>query len=128
ETLIAANITDSRTLKKRDEVQLGGEDYYVIQSLDPDQPNLLPERFWSAIRNRLVSQYKFNPSTVQFILDYFDETRWRVYNDVDSQRIFKKLIEERIPDKYTRVRAGSRIIDHGEIVSPRHIAMMNAMK
>jgi putative nucleotidyltransferase with HDIG domain len=37
-------------------------------------------------------------------------------------------IQAQVPAKYTHLSAGSRIIDQGEIVTPRHIAILQAMK
>jgi putative nucleotidyltransferase with HDIG domain len=48
--------------------------------------------------------------------------------DQGVEYTLRKIAQERIPEKYTRVRAGERLIDQGEKVQPRHIAMLQAMK
>ena len=128
ETLQLANITDARTLKKREELGLSTDDYYVAKDLEGDRLNTLPDSFWNQIRDKIVRRYNFPSHPVEFIIDYFKGSRWKVYHDVDSSRYFKQAIEKEIPEKYTQVRAGSRIIDQGEKVSQRHLAMLAAMK
>lgn len=128
ETLQNANITDSRTLKKREELDLTTEDYYVVPHLEGDRLNVLPDSFWNQIRSKVVNRYHFPSQPVSFIINHFKETRWRVHHDVDASRVFKEAIETQIPEKYTRVSAGSRIIDQGEKVTQRHAAMLSAMK
>lgn len=128
ETLQAANITDARTLKKREELGLNTEDYYVAKDIDGERLNALPETFWNQIRDKIVQRYHFPSHPVQFIIDYFKGSRWKVYHDVDASRVFKQAVEKEIPEKYTQVKAGSRIIDQGEKVTHRHVAMLTAMK
>ena len=128
ETLQEANISDTRTIKKRAELGLPVKDYYVAKQLEGDRFNTLPDSFWVQIREKIVHRYGFQSQSVQFIIDYFKGSRWKVYNDVDSSRIFKQAVEKEIPEKFTTVKAGNRIIDQGEKVTPRHAAMLAAMK
>ena len=128
ETLQEANITDARTLKKREELNLPVQNYYITKHLEGDRLNTLPDSFWTQIRQKIVVRFGFPSQAVQFIIDYFKGSRWKVYHDVDASRVFKQAVEQEIPEKYTQVKAGSRIIDQGEKVTPRHAAMLSAMK
>ncbi len=128
ETLQEAKITDSRTLKKREELKQSTADYYVTTNLEGDRLNTLPESFWVQIRQKIVGRYGFPSQSVQFIIDYFKGSRWKVYHDVDASRIFKQAVQNEIPEKFTQVKAGNRIIDQGEKVTSRHVAMLTAMQ
>lgn len=128
ETLISANLTDARTLKKREEVGLSVINYYVVLGLDSENQMMLPDSFWDAITEKIVSSYHFNARTIEIILDYFKASKWKLYTDIDSQSLFRQNVEREVPEKYTKVKAGSRIIDQGEKVTSRHVAMLAAMK
>ena len=126
--LSVANLTDSRTLKKREEIGLDVREYYVIPNLDTNRLNTLTDSFWRHLRTNILAKTDIEETTIQYVIDYFKGSRWKVTNDIDSQRAFQQLIQEEIPEKYTRVRAGSRIIDRGEKATNRHLAMIQAMK
>lgn len=128
ENLVAARLTDARTLKKREEVKLSTENFYIVSDLEEAKPNELPSSFWLGIENNVTKKYGYDPYTTTFIIDYFKETKWKVVPDIDMQTNFRQVVEDSIPDKLTKVRAGTRIIDQGERVSQRHIAMLKAMK
>jgi putative nucleotidyltransferase with HDIG domain len=65
---------------------------------------------------------------ISYIVGYFKQEKWQVEEDFDTQRTFRSQVEAAIPEKYTAVAAGRRMIDKGEIVTERHLKMMHAMK
>lgn len=128
EILLEVHITDERTFKKREELHLSTDNYFIMDIQGASDFITLPEAFWRNAQNKLSDTYLFEPSSTHFIIDYFIPVSWKIYNDIDAQRIFKEVIQENIPEKYTEVKSGSRIIDYGERITQRHIAMLNAMK
>ena len=48
--------------------------------------------------------------------------------DISSQRALRRLVESTVPERFSQIRAGSRIVDQGEKVTQRHIAMVQSMK
>lgn len=126
--LAKANLTDERTFRKRGELGLSTDNYFIVPRLDSEEPNIFPESFWEKIERLLVDQHKQQGPTVLFIIDFFKKEGWRIYNDIDAQRLFRNRIEHQVPEKYTKVRAGTRIIAQGDKVTTRHIVMLNAMK
>ncbi|MBS0585597.1 MAG: HDIG domain-containing protein [Verrucomicrobia bacterium] len=126
--LSKANLTDERTFKKREELDLSTDNYFIVPPLDSEEGNLFPKSFWEKVEGVLLDTYKLQPTTALFILDFFRVEKWRVYNDIDAQRLFRNRIEHQVPEKYTKVPAGTRIIAQGERVTTRHMMMLNAMK
>ncbi len=123
--LMNARITDARTLKKQKELTLPGENFYL--SANPG--NELPLNFWDQVKNSVQNRYPdVSQASLAFILEHFEKQKWTLASDIDSQKNFNELIEETIPQRYTPIKAGSRILDQGEKVSPKHIAMLKAMK
>ncbi len=54
--------------------------------------------------------------------------RWKILEDFPTKRQIYNWVGESVPVKYTKVKAGTRIIDQGERVTGRHLAMLTAMK
>ncbi len=128
DTLKAANITDPRTNSKREELNLSQHNFYTSSDLQSDEPVVLDVGFWNQVSENVVDQYHYSKKTVHYVVDFFEQHPWRLQNDLDAHRFFKGLVEKTIPEKYTQINAGSKIIDHGEKVTDRHLAMLNAMK
>lgn len=123
--LANARITDARTLKKQKELGILDENFYFSEQPGTD----LPVSFWSKIKELVQSTYPdVSLASLTFVIDYFEKQKWSLATDIDSQKNFKEMIEETIPQRYTPVKAGSRILDQGERVTPKHIAMLKAMK
>ncbi len=123
--LTSARVTDARTLKKQKELGLTDENFYFADN----KGNELPVNFWGMVKNLIEKKYPdISPASLTFILDHFEKQKWTLTSDIDSQKNFNEIIEETIPQRFTSIKAGSRILDQGEKVSPKHIAMLKAMK
>ena len=127
QTLKMARITDTRTLNKRHELRLSTHDFYVSSHIQEGN-EVLGAAFFDLVQSRVQNRYKCSKETVQFVVEYLEKKKFKVIADTNSQRVFKDLIEKSIPEKLTRIKAGSRLIDHGESVTSRHLAMLRAMK
>ncbi len=91
-----------------------------------DELERLPRSFWLKFgKEHLIG---IPASVSNFILRYFDATEWEFEVDQGIEYTLRKLSQGRISQKYTRVRAGERLIDQGELVTTRHISMLKAMK
>lgn len=124
--LFAARFTDPRTLKKMHELNLDIEDYFVVPS-HKGSLSLLPIEFWQEVTNFLEGK-KFPKTSIQFIVNYFQKFQWVLDNDLVSQKKLQEIVELSVPEKVKKIRSGSRIIDQGERVTAKHIAMLVAMK
>lgn len=120
--------TDPRTLRKMNELNMGVENYIVFSPGDVSSAILLPELLWQQIQEKAGAEAKLQKSTVDFIVGLFQKKAWTLQEDIPEQRALRKLVQSKIPDKFTKVSAGNRIIDQGEKVTTRHLAMMQAMK
>lgn len=126
DALFAARFTDTRTLKKMEELDLDIEDYFVISS-HRGSSTILPAEFWQTIGN-IVEKKKFPKGSVFLVVNYFQKFQWTLENDLLSQGKLREIVEQSIPEKIKKIRSGSRIIDQGEKVTAKHIAMLQAMK
>lgn len=126
--LTAERFTDAQTLYKMKELDLPVQSYQVFKPKNLSDSVKLPIGFWQEIEQKTFSQDDFSENAIAFVVEYFERQSWRLSEDVDAQNSINKLIKKSIPQKYSKVRAGTRLIDQGEKVTPRYLAMQKAMK
>ena len=131
ETLENAHITDPRTLKKREEMHIPSDQFFTLSHPQKEHPISLPSSFWDTIKTFIQQQPQYknlSPSSLNFMIHHLKKRNWSLVNDMDIQKTFKDLVEKSIPERYSQVKAGSRIVGQGDKVSAKHIAMLKAMK
>lgn len=124
--LYLARFIDQRTLKKIKELHVKIEDYYVLSSTKIKETRL-PSPFSLEIHKELIAK-KFPEKSIQYAQNFFQEFSWGLEQDLNAQKKFKQIVEGSVPEKVKKIRSGSRIIDQGEKVTPKHIAMLASMK
>ncbi len=127
-SLADLRFTDPRTLKRMEEVELPVVGYQIYTPGDLNQAVKLPPQIWSYVQSHAFEGQNFSPGVTAFVADYYKDSPWKIFEDSLPQRSLKKRLQARVPDKYTHVKAGSRIIDQGDKVTGRHITMLQAMK
>lgn len=126
--LMQVRLTDPRTLQKMNELALPHSTYLIYTPADIDEAVILPTQVWNSIEHLALPKESFHSGTAAAIIGYFESKTWFVEEDFNAERLLREKIQSKVIDKYTHVSAGSRIIDQGERVSARHVAMMQAMK
>ncbi len=124
--LIEARFTDPRTIQKIRELQLPEASYF---ELTPDEtPQHLPAEFWQKMSHQITQTSAFHPDTVTYIIRAFEKRQWLLSEDTALEHSIRSQVSRTIPEKLTRVQAGTRIINQGEKINSRHITMLQAMK
>lgn len=121
-------LTDPRTLQKMKEL---GEPTTNYQAYTPNtllEQITLPSFIWDYLKATYLPSNEYNPLASALLIEFFKNSYWHVNEDIPSQRGLRKRIQSQVPEKITHIPAGSRIIDQGEKVTSRHIAMLQAMK
>lgn len=126
--MLQLRFTDRRTLEIMQQLKLSTDYTLVYTPTDLSTPIALPAQVWEYIQKKVEQIENFHSETLQFTLGYFQNSSWIIEDDVPAQRLLRKRIQSNIPDKYTHIYAGSRIIDQGERITSRHVAMLKAMK
>ncbi len=126
--LAQLRFTDPRTLQKMKDVGMPTANYLIFTPQENNGGSLLPKSVWDYIRKNAFSEANSSANLKKIVVNYFEDKSWKLEEDVVAERTLRRKIEGLIPDKITHVNAGSRIIDQGERVSSRHIAMLQAMK
>ncbi|GAB4184370.1 MAG: HDIG domain-containing protein [Simkaniaceae bacterium] len=126
ENLIQARFTDERTLKKMQELQIPTGNYFLFT---PKQTTTrLPVNFWNEMRQRVRKETSVDDAALNYLVNFLENADWKLEKDTSAQRDIMQQIESGVPTKYTKVKAGNRIISQGERVTSRHISMLQAMK
>lgn len=120
--------TDPRTLNKIREISGQAKNYTIYTPPDVDEEVVLPDAIWQYVQRNLNQESPELKGAIPFIVAYYEGKPWRVEEDIPSQEALRRKIAAQVPPKFNHIRAGSRIIDQGERVSPRHVAMLQSMK
>ncbi len=121
--------TDVRTIQRMEtfsDADLPIPIRYFFPYLPTKMKGKLPSKFWTFFEKKF---FEGIPKPIsQFLFDYFKEVEWTFEPDGGLEYTLRKLAQAKIPEKYTKVRAGERIVDQGEKVTSRHMTMIQAMK
>ncbi|PIS00592.1 MAG: hydrolase [Chlamydiae bacterium CG10_big_fil_rev_8_21_14_0_10_35_9] len=125
--LIASRFSDARTIQKMKTLNLSTEDYFIYTPTKTDIPTYLPQQYWYEIFEDASSKIN-NKQQLNYVVNFFSEREWSLTEDISSTRKLRKKITDTVPVRYTKIKAGSRIIGQTEKVTPRHLLMMQSMK
>ncbi len=87
----------------------------------------LPPAFWDAL-GKCFAEEGTSLSLISQVLTYFKQVSFRFAEDGRTRGSLQRLITSKIPVQMTYLRSGERIIDQGEEVLGRHVAMLDAMR
>ncbi|MDP1879716.1 MAG: HDIG domain-containing protein, partial [Parachlamydiaceae bacterium] len=125
--LMNLRLTDARTYDKLKAQGFSLKDYQVFSPNFQSEQIQLPPYVWDYLQREYLGQIE-NPLVSSLIIEFFKQNKWNIDEDIPTQKQLRKSIQALIPEKYTHVNAGNRIIDQGEKVTGRHVAMLHAMK
>lgn len=126
--LLEMRFSDPRTIQKMKELGFKTTFFQELAPFDPSQGAFFPEKVWDFIESKAFNRKVFHSSTIDFISDFLKNKIWPLKEDAAAERKLRQAVEADVPVKYTEVAAGSRIVDGGEKVTTRHLAMLQAMK
>ncbi|MDB6081413.1 MAG: rane bound phosphohydrolase [Chlamydiia bacterium] len=120
--------SDARTIQKLKEMGFKTTFYHELAPFDIRQGAFFPEKVWEFVKRISFDRQVFQTETINFIVDYLKNMIWQLKIDTSAEKKLQKVVRAEIATKYTEVAAGSRIIDRGDKVTPKHLAMLQSMK
>lgn len=126
--LMQLRFTDARTLEKLKAEKLPVQHYQVYIPNASSEQLQLPSFIWDDIQKDYLPSQVYSPLVTGLIIEFFKNSTWHVEEDIPVQKQLRKKIQAEVPEKMTHVNAGNRIIDQGEKVTARHVAMLQSMK
>ncbi len=126
--LIEARFTDPRTIQKIKELNISDASYFEYIPEGANIPLNLPQEFWQRTAQQIAQSDAFHRETVDYVIHSFQSRTWTLVQDSALERSLRAQVGRTVPDKMTKVLAGTRIIDQGERITSRHLTMMQSMK
>ncbi len=126
--LTEVRFVDSRTMQKIRDVGLPSGNYFIFTPNDITEGIILPPHLWQSMEERMLPEEGASKVTIKFIISWFRSKLWDIQEDISAQSLLRTKLRGRVPQKFTHVKAGSRIIDQNEKVTTRHEAMLQAMQ
>lgn len=127
-TLSEVRLTDPRTLHKMQELKIPANYYVMYGPLNASTKIIFPPHTWEVIKSFAFPKENTSADVIEYIDNFFKNKNWQLEEDFSAERALRRRVQGSIQNQYVHVNAGSRIIDQGEKITVRHIAMLQAMK
>lgn len=133
DALYESRFVDGTTLKlieqlPNEQLSLKKEYFYAFFIPPEGEDSQLPKNFWFQLQKRLSKNEGTKNESAVFVELFFQPLRWYFSQDDGIEYTLRRALMEQIPEQYTPIRSSERIIDKGERVTTRHLAIMQAMK
>lgn len=126
--MLSLRFTDPRTLQRIKELGLPVQSYQIFSPSGIGEEVSLPKQIWIFIFESAFPHEGIEGSIENVVMGFLEGKKWKIDEDIPTQRNIRRLVQKEVFDKYTHISAGSRIIDQGEKVTSRHLAMLQAIK
>lgn len=126
--LLQLRFTDPRTLQRMKELGFPVQYYQIFTPSSLTESIRLPKQIWIFAFETAFPHAAIEDSIENIVMAFLESKSWKIEEDIPAQRNIRRFIQKDVPDKYTHISAGSRIIDQGERVTSRHLAMLQAIK
>lgn len=126
-----SRFSDAKTVEKIEHLpqnELPIASRYFYSFLPASGSIRLPVQFWSHMAKMAFEGQQIPQPILSFVVNYFEPLIWDFEKDVGIEHSLRLIAQSHVPEIYSRVRAGERLVDQGEKVQLRHIAMLQAMK
>lgn len=120
--------TNARTFQKIKELRGNTANIYIFSPKETSQPVSLPAKFWEEVQKQLFDQQGYLQEASQYLIHQFQKQQWTFKEDFAKERGLQRLMQDNIPEQYTLIEAGTRIIAPEERVTEHHLAMVQSMQ
>jgi putative nucleotidyltransferase with HDIG domain len=126
--LLEARFTDPRTIQKVKELASPDASYFEFIPEGAGVPLSLPAEFWSKIAQQIAQSDAFHRQAITYVVSSFQKRTWALVQDAALERSLRAQVSRAVPEKMTKILAGTRIVTQGEKITSRHLTMMQSMK
>lgn len=126
-----ARFTDAMTKRNLKKYNIPIDNFYSYSLEGDKEPSMLGPKYW---RDNLMERSlslklpDTRRDVIIFVSDFFKKQSYPLIRDGESEESIKSYITESIPQKYTQIKSGAKIIDQGEKVMTKHVVMLQSMK
>ena len=128
--LIKIRFADAKTLQKIKALDVSVANFLMFS---PNADLVLPKVYWHYIKESFLEKstpeelQNVKKDTISFVENFFENIQWKLTIDNSMEVYLKDKIKKNIPIIYTTIAAGKPLIERGQKVTERHLAMMKAM-
>ncbi len=126
--LLETGFSDDRTIHKLQEADAIFEPYFLVTIPESDKFPTVPPTYWDSVKDHVFLPEIRQSPMASYIFEFFEKKEWVLQKDPSLEKKLKQVAQERIPQQYTLVKAGTMILEPGEKIVPKHIIMLQAMK
>ncbi len=126
--LLDVRFTDARTIQVAKECSLPHDFFYEFIPAASASDHFLPDDFWERASDQIAQKDHFHPEVISYVFNFFRLQAWELKKDSIEERLIRNAVSKMVPEKFTYVQAGARIVEPGEKITSRHLTMMQAMK
>jgi len=122
------HFTDQKTLEMLKKHNIETDQFEPLEGVQGGTVLFLPTYIWEQEADTIFKEHPVPKPFRDFVVSQFSKHSWQLEEDTALMRKIRYEIESEVKEQFTTVGAGDRIIDQGERVMPRHVAMLQAMK
>jgi putative nucleotidyltransferase with HDIG domain len=126
--LLDTRFSDERTIHKLQEADVTFDPYFLVFIPESDKFPVVPPTYWASVKDHVFQPEIRQSPMAAYILDFFEKKEWVLQKDLSLEKKLKQVAQEKIPQQYTLVKAGTMILEPGEKIGPKHIIMLQSMK
>jgi cyclic-di-AMP phosphodiesterase PgpH len=126
--LLEVRFTDARTIQVAKECSISHASFFEFIPEGSVTYHVLPSDFWVYASNQIAQHDHFHPETIDYVINVFRSQTWELKKDALQERMIRNAVSKLVPETFTHVQAGSRIVEPGEKITSRHLTMMQALK
>ncbi|KPK33030.1 MAG: hypothetical protein AMS24_02480 [Chlamydiae bacterium SM23_39] len=121
---------DENTKNIMEKYKIPNNNYLVFFDDSKDYPYLPKGYFKKDIFKKKLKEelFQVNEDIFNLIIGYFNSKSFLLSKDVKESKIIQEDISKTIPQKYTHIAKGTKIIGYGEKVTDKHVKMVSIMK
>ena len=131
EILGKVRFIDAVTKRNLKKYNVPEEDFYLISLKEKTKDLKLSLDYWKndVLEEALSAKLpNIKKNIISFIASFFKDKPYPLVEDFRREEEVENYIINTVPQKYTAVKAGSKIIGQGEKVLAKHITMLQSMK
>ena len=128
EVLQNIHFVDKRTFRRMEELDLSRKGFLICNSENLGERGFLPSEGWKGIHDLVALPNLSSHLVYQYVAELFGQKIWNFQEDLNARNKIRQEVKENIPLKKTDVEMGTWVIQAGEKVTKRHVAMMREIK
>lgn len=126
--LTRLRFSDVRTIKESGNLDIQAPSLKIFSPREPRKGNKIPLDIWQSVSKTAFAEDNLSPEATALILKFFRASDWKLEEDRKLRDHIRQEALKRVENVYTNVAAGERLVDQGEVVTNKHVTMLQAMK